>query len=154
MQTDINIDYSSLVTHIKPYIIKGRTESTAFLYWFLINIYRLEEMDVQNIVCDGSGDKGIDGIYINHNEEIIDIFQAKIVKTPTKTLGDSQLKEFIGSLRQVKNDIDLEKFIKNTHNVQLKGLLENNKEYFLSPDFTCVEFSLQISIKIIMQSFY
>ncbi|SMH28269.1 AIPR protein [Picosynechococcus sp. OG1] len=93
-------------------------------------------MDVQNIVCDGSGDKGIDGIYINHNEEIIDIFQAKIVKTPTKTLGDSQLKEFIGSLRQVKNDIDLEKFIKNTHNVQLKGLLENNKEYFLSPDFT------------------
>lgn len=136
MHTAINIEYPNLVSLLKPYEAEGRTESTAFLYWFLVNIYRLEEMVVQDIICDGRGDKGIDGIYINENEEIIDIFQAKIVKSPSKTLGDTQLKEFIGSLQQVKDDVDLDDFIKKTDNPQLKGLLESNKQYFLSQDFS------------------
>ena len=59
------------------------------LHWFLVNIYRLEPMEVDNIICDGQGDNGIDGIYINDNEECIDIFQSKIVQKDTKTLGDT-----------------------------------------------------------------
>ena len=92
----LNLEYSNLIDIIKRYNISGRTESTAFLYWFLVNIYRLEKMEVDHIICDGHGDKGIDGIYVNDNEDCIDIFQSKIVQRNTKTLGDTKLKEFKG----------------------------------------------------------
>lgn len=64
----LNLDYSNLLEIVKPYKKTGRTESAAFLHWFLVNIYRLEQMEVDNIICDGQGDNGIDGIYINDNE--------------------------------------------------------------------------------------
>ena len=85
----LNLDYSNLIEIIKPYKTTGRTESAAFLHWFLVNIYRLEQIEVDNIICDGQGDKGIDGIYINDNEGCIDILQSKIVQKDTKTLGDT-----------------------------------------------------------------
>jgi len=88
----IDLSYTNILNLIQPYKVSGRTESTAFLYWFLVNLYRLDVMEVENIVCDGRGDKGIDGIYINHNEECIDIFQAKLVQNISRTLGDTNLK--------------------------------------------------------------
>ena len=48
----LSLDYSNLIDLIKVYKISGRTESTAFLHWFLVNIYRLEKMEVDNIICD------------------------------------------------------------------------------------------------------
>lgn len=85
----INLDYADLVKMIQPFKIVGREEASAFLSWFLVKIYRLDIIEVQNIVCDGFGDKGIDGIYINENEECIDIFQSKTVQKSSKTLGDT-----------------------------------------------------------------
>ena len=132
----LDLDYSNLVDLIKPYKISGRTESTAFLHWFLVNIYRLEKMEVDNIICDGHGDKGIDGIYVNDNEGCIDIFQSKIVQRDTKTLGDTQLKEFIGSLYQLETQDGINSIIENTGNTQLKNLLRDNQEKLLSSDYS------------------
>lgn len=98
----LNLDYANLLDIIQPHMVKGRTESCAFLHWFLENVYRLDTMEVEDIVCDGNGDKEIDGIYINENQETIDIFQAKIAQSPTKTLGDVQLKEFLGTFLQLE----------------------------------------------------
>ena len=131
----LNLDYSNLLKITKPYKKTGRTESTAFLHWFLVNIYRLEPMEVDNIICDGQGDNGIDGIYINDNEECIDIFQSKIVQKDTKTLGDTQLKEFVGSLAQLETKDGIESIIKNTGNTQLKNLLIDHKEKLYSSDY-------------------
>lgn len=61
----LDLDYANLVQVIQAYKVSGRTESSAFLTWFLVNIYRLDILEVENIVCDGRGDKGIDGIYSN-----------------------------------------------------------------------------------------
>ena len=47
----------------------GLKESAWFLVWFLENVYRLEETDARDAVCDHSNDKGIDGIYVDHNNE-------------------------------------------------------------------------------------
>ena len=105
------------------------------LHWFLVNIYRLEPMEVDNIICDGQGDNGIDGIYVNDNEECIDIFQSKIVQKDTKTLGDTQLKEFIGSLTQLETKDGIELIIKKTGNTQLKNLLLEHKEKLYSSDY-------------------
>lgn len=132
----LDLDYSSLLQITQPYKVSGREESCSFLYWFLVNIYRLDIIEVQNIVCDGRGDKGIDGIYINENEECIDIFQSKIVQKSTKTLGDTQLKEFIGSLKQLETTEGLESLILSTGNTQLKNLLIEYKDYFVSSRYT------------------
>ena len=91
-------------------------------------------MEVDNIICDGQGDNGIDGIYINDNEECIDVFQSKIVHKDTKTLGDTQLKEFVGSLAQLETKDGIESIIKNTGNTQLKKLLIDHKEKLYSSD--------------------
>lgn len=131
----LNLDYSNLIEIIKPYKTTGRTESAAFLHWFLVNIYRLEKIEVDSIICDSQGDKGIDGIYINDNEGCIDILQSKIVQKDTKTLGDTQLKEFIGSLSQLKTEDGINSLINNTGNTQLKNLLIDNQEKLYSSDY-------------------
>ncbi len=128
----IDLSYTNILKLIQPYKVSGRTESTAFLHWFLVNLYRLDVMEVEDIVCDGRGDKGIDGIYINHNEECIDVFQAKLVQKTTRTLGDTQLKEFIGSLSQLVTEQGIESLIQSTDNSQLKNLIIENKELLLS----------------------
>jgi hypothetical protein len=132
----LDLEYSNLLQIIQPYKVSGREESSSFLYWFLINIYRLDIIEVQNIVCDGRGDKGIDGIYINENEECIDVFQCKIVQKSTKTLGDTQIKEFIGSLKQLETTEGIDSVMSSTGNTQLKNLLSEYKDYFVSSKYT------------------
>lgn len=131
----LNLDYTNLIQIVQPYKVSGREEASAFLSWFLVNIYRLEAIEVQDIVCDGRGDKGIDGIYVNENEECIDIFQAKTVQNPGKTLGDTQLKEFVGSLEQLQTVEGLDSIISTTGNTQLKNLLTEYKNFFVSSKY-------------------
>ncbi|MEM9118160.1 MAG: AIPR family protein [Cyanobacteria bacterium P01_F01_bin.56] len=128
----VDLNYDNLIRIIQPYVVKGRVESSAFLIWFLVNIYRLEIIEAQNIVCDGFGDKGIDGIYVNESEECIDVFQSKTVQNPKKTLGDVQLKEFVGSLEQLGTEEGIESIINGTQNTQLKNLLREHKKQFIS----------------------
>ena len=101
----------------------------------LINIYRLETIEVQSIVCDGKGDKGIDGIYVNESEECIDIFQSKTVQKSNKTLGDTQLKEFVGSLEQLETAEGIQSMISTTGNSQLKNLLLECKDLLISSKY-------------------
>ncbi|WP_414755398.1 AIPR family protein [Anabaena sp. CCY 9910] len=132
----LDLNYTNLVQIIQPYKVPGREEASAFLSWFLVNIYRLDIIQVQNIVCDGRGDKGIDGIYINENEECIDIFQSKTVQNSDKTLGDTQLKEFVGSLTQLETTDGIDSMISTTGNTQLKNLLVEYRDYFISSKYT------------------
>jgi hypothetical protein len=132
----LNLDYANLVQIAQPYKVPGREEASAFLSWFLVNIYRLDIIEVQDIVCDGHGDKGIDGIYVNESEECIDIFQSKTVQNPGKTLGDTQLKEFVGSLKQLETPEGVQSMISTTGNSQLKNLLIEYKDPLTSSKYT------------------
>lgn len=78
----------------------GLGESASFLVWFLENIYRLEETDARDAVCDHSNDKGIDGIYIDHNNEEIHFLQAKIRQSDTGRIGDVGPKNLMGFVAQ------------------------------------------------------
>lgn len=131
----LNLDYANLLCLIQPYMVSGRTESRAFLHWFLENIYRLDVLEVEDIVCDGHGDKGIDGIYINESEECIDIFQSKISQNSTKRLGDAQLKEFIGSLKQLETTEGIDSLVSTTVNTQLKRLINEKRDYLTSFEY-------------------
>lgn len=56
--------------------------------WFLEDVYRLDETDARDAVCDHSNDKGIDGIYVDHNNEEVHFLQAKIRQSNTGKIGD------------------------------------------------------------------
>jgi hypothetical protein len=107
----INLDYPAMLDLIKPHLATKRTESASFLIWYLENYYRLDSLDAVDSVCDQSGDKGVDGIYINDNEGTIDVFQSKISQRPGRSIGDAALKEFHGTLSQFENSSAIQNLI-------------------------------------------
>lgn len=119
----MNLDYPGLLDTIKADLAPGRTESHAFLLWFLKNYYRLDDIDAADAVCDGPDDKGIDAIYVDENLETVDVFQSKLVQNSGRTLGDTQLKEFVGTLAQLNDPSRIEEIASTTSNTELANLL-------------------------------
>lgn len=120
----LDLTYPKIISLFGKHNIPGRTESRAFLGWFLENYYRLEEGESQDAICDGMDDKGVDGIYIDDNLERIVVFQTKLFQSEKKTLGDTALKEFAGSIDQFKSRTTVEHVISTTTNVELRELLK------------------------------
>lgn len=118
-----DLDYSSLSSLLSPYTRKGRTVGRSFLNWFLENIYGMDDTSADDAICDGGQDKGIDAIYVDElNEEII-VFQSKTVESASKTIGDTSLKEFAGTLNQLSTIEKIELIEKGNANEALKNLV-------------------------------
>ena len=103
---------------------KGRSESRAFLAWFLEHYYHLDEQTSQDSVCDGPDDKGIDGIYVDDNLERVDVFQAKLYQNTDKTVGDRSLRDLAGTLDQLTNVEKVNDILQSTGNVELSSPLK------------------------------
>lgn len=91
------LDYAPLKVLIQP--IQDRTglaESASFLNWFLRNVYRLDDTEARDAICDHPNDKGIDGIYVDHNNEEVHFFQSKIKQASNGKIGDVGPKKFHG----------------------------------------------------------
>jgi len=102
------LEYSNLSQLLSPYLRKKRGISRSFLNWFLENIFCIDDTSADDAICDGSQDKGIDAIYVDElNEEIV-IFQSKTVESANKTIGDTSLKEFAGTLHQLSSIENIE----------------------------------------------
>jgi hypothetical protein len=80
-----------------PYKIGSRTDSTAMLAWHLQNVERLDDELVPDYICDGNGDKGIDALVIDDEQSEMTIYQSKRMDSKTKTQGDNDLKNFVGT---------------------------------------------------------
>jgi hypothetical protein len=121
----LNFEFPNILSLFEEYKDPKRNNSSAFLIWYLINYYRLDEQEAIDSVCDQKGDKGIDGIYINHSEGVIDIFQTKLTEKNGRTLGDTALKEFVGTLQQIKTEENVIALLNDKQtNQQLKGLID------------------------------
>lgn len=94
----INVDYPQVLDLIQEHRAPNRWDS-AFLIWYLQNYYRLDRESV-DCVCDRENDKGVDGIWVNEGDESITVFQSKLIHKPSKTIGDSDLRTFAGTMRQ------------------------------------------------------
>jgi hypothetical protein len=70
--------------------------------WFLESYFHLDEDGVEDAICDGKYDMGVDGIYVDHTLLEIDVFQCKLSQNDARTLGDTALKEFAGNLGTVQ----------------------------------------------------
>lgn len=123
--SSLNLSYPAILDHFGKHRVVGRTDSRSFLGWFLENYFRLEQLRVEDSICDGSDDKGIDGIYVDTTLEAIYIFQAKLYQNQSKTLGDSVLREFAGALNQFGSTETIAELAKSTSNVELKNLVND-----------------------------
>jgi len=108
---------------LSEYSAVGRTDSAAFLLWFLNSVYRMDEVDAADAVCDRQQDEGIDAIAIDELEEEVVLFQAKRKQSLPGTLGDTELKKFIGTLEHFASKQLVDKLSLETKNTELKRLL-------------------------------
>lgn len=120
----LDLSYPTILNYINPYKGSKRTESAAFLIWYLVNYYRLDELEATDCVCDQSGDKGVDGIYVNEGEGTIDVFQSKISQKAVSSIGDTMLKEFHGTLAQFESNEALQNLIDTAGDVQVVALIK------------------------------
>lgn len=121
------LEYSNLSDLLSPYRKKERSVGRSFLNWFLENIFGMDDTSADDAICDGSQDKGIDAIYVDElNEEII-VFQSKTVESANKTIGDTSLKEFAGTLNQLSTIENIELIEKGNANEILKKLVVDLK---------------------------
>lgn len=105
----------------------NRGESSAFLIWFLENFFRLETQDAIDSVCDQPNDKGIDGIYVDDEDEIIFLFQAKYSPENGQKQGDNDLRNFIGARAWFADDKSVRNLLTSTASKDLKSIIEGLK---------------------------
>ncbi len=137
MPKSIDLTYPAILRVIRREAVSGRTESHAFLVWFLQHFFRLDESEAQETVCDGPDDKGIDGVYVDSNLETIFVFQCKLVQNLKRSLGDTRLKEFAGSLDQFESPDKIADIASTTANAELARVLESaNVAQLVADGFT------------------
>jgi hypothetical protein len=119
----LDLSYPKILEYIVPFKGTQRSESAAFLIWYLVNFYRLDELEATDCVCDQSGDKGVDGIYVNEGAGTIDVFQSKISQKAGSSVGDKQLREFKGTLAQFESVAALQNLLDTAGDVQVAALI-------------------------------
>ncbi len=127
MSNPPSLTYPDILANFGSHRAKGRSDSRAFLAWFLEHYYHLDEQAAQESVCDGPDDKGIDGIYVDDNLERVDVFQAKLYQNTTKTAGDRSLRDLAGTLDQLADADKVDHILQSTGNVELKKLIEHER---------------------------
>jgi hypothetical protein len=110
----------------KQYGLRAPDFSKRFLKWFLENIFRLDEFETDDSCVDAKHDKGIDAIYVDDVSESIFIIQSKTKTNDKAELGDTELKDFAGTLLQLDSKTKIEGLINETKNIRLKQALQRN----------------------------
>ena len=118
------LEFQNLAQNIlKPYQKRAATESTQFLRWVLEHLYRLDVQDADDACVDKKQDKGVDGILVNDVLETIHVFQAKVRQKADSTLGDTDLKEFCGTLKQFETAETIQVLLDGQANTEFKEAL-------------------------------
>jgi hypothetical protein len=131
-----DFDYANLTGTLSKYTKKGWPESAAFLNWFLENVFRLEDTEAHDAICDKPNDKGIDGVYVDHTLETIFFFQSKIRQGEGPRFGDAPLRAFAGTLLQVDAAEKIEAMLHGGGNPELKRVLSKyNVKNLLEKDY-------------------
>lgn len=102
---------------------KGFSEGKSFTLWFLENIYRLDEVDAADAVCDAQNDKGVDAIWVDELNKESHILQSKTTQNSLSRIGDNSLKTFVGSLMQFDTSAKVSEILSGNANQDLKNVL-------------------------------
>lgn len=117
--TDLN--HNTFSEHqLKYYEKRAPDFSGRFIRWFLEHIYRLEQIDADDACVDAKHDKGVDAIYVDDLSETVFIIQAKTKTKDNAEFGDTDLKEFYGTLQQFDSKQKIDEVFAETKNDKLK----------------------------------
>jgi hypothetical protein len=111
---------------IKPHHVGTRELSAALLAWFLANIWRMQEAAVDDAICDGPGDKGIDGLVVDEELNEITLFQTKHYQNRNKSQGDNDLRDLIGAGASFESLGAFDALVASGPNAELTKLLVRN----------------------------
>lgn len=120
----IDLKYPNILKLFPQHISPKRNESASFLIWYFENYLRLDSLDAVDAVCDQSGDKGIDGIFLNTDANTIEVYQSKIFQKINPDVGDKLLREFHGALSQLSTTEAIDNLVATAGAAQV-GLLVN-----------------------------
>ncbi len=118
----LDLDYPALLGLFPQYRDPKRSESASFLIWYLENYYRFDPQESVDSVCDQSGDKGVDGIVVNDNDQTITILQSRISQSRDATIGDASLRAFAGTLTQFETPETIDNLIRTAGKAQVGPL--------------------------------
>ena len=102
---------------------RKRNESASFLIWYFENYLRLDTLEAIDSVCDQSGDKGVDGIYLNSDANLIEVYQSKLFQKSPSSVGDKLLREFQGTLSQFESDEALNNLVSTAGSAEVARLI-------------------------------
>jgi hypothetical protein len=116
-------DYDSVNEQLDEYRVGARTDSAALLAWFLRAVWRLDVEDVDDAVCDGGGDKGIDALVVNDDLREIVVFQCKHHKAAAGKQGDKDIKNLFGAVAYFKTPQAVDGLMASSPNNELRRLI-------------------------------
>lgn len=120
----IDLTYPKVLSHLDKHLVSPRSESASFLIWYFENYLRLESDDAVDSVCDQRGDKGVDGIYLNSDANVIEVYQTKLFQKKKSAVGDKLLREFKGTLSQFETLESIQNLIKSAGNAEVASLIK------------------------------
>jgi len=112
--------------HLKYYEHRAGDFSGRFLRWFLEHIFRLDPLEADDAAVDAKHDKGVDAIYVDDISETVYVVQAKTKTNDKATLGDVDLKSFVGTLAQLGSAESVADLANETKNERLKQAIGRN----------------------------
>jgi hypothetical protein len=87
----------------------------------------LDPLNADDACVDAKQDKGIDGIYVDDVSETIYLIQVKVKQKTNSSIGDTDIKEFVGTLEQFSSKSNVELLLESAANEQLKSSIVRNK---------------------------
>jgi len=134
----LNVTYPAVLEILEPHLDKKRSESASFLIWYFENYLRLDSLDAVDCVCDQSGDKGIDGIYLNTDANVVEVYQSKLFQKADAVVGDKLLREFQGSLTQFETPESLTNLVNTAGEAEVARLVNRLELLRHIPEFEVV----------------
>ncbi len=116
--------FEKLDDAVNKLAVVGRDPNAALLIWFLQHVKRLDVEDAIDAVCDGPGDKGIDGLWVDTVSEEINILQGKRRGSVKTAQGDSDLQKFLGAVQWFQSPEYVDNLLRASPNAELRSLVE------------------------------
>lgn len=122
--------YEMVAAVANPAVDEGLNRPrSVLLLWFLRNVVGFDDLDAYEYVCDGTDDRGADGLYLesplgDDDVETLVLLQSKYPETP-KNVGETDVATFIGYANHFSGVEALESLLENGPiEPQLKALIE------------------------------
>lgn len=117
-------DFDLLEDQANLHHVGNRTQSTALLAWFLENVMREDPDEVEDAICDGGGDRGIDAIVFDEDANELFVLQAKRRRNRANTQGEADLKQFMGVAAYFEGPAGIDRLRDSKPNDELVALID------------------------------